>query len=29
MGRVHKEGSGTIWLENRGSVKSREIARAN
>ena len=29
MGRVCKEGSGTIWLEKRGCVRSREMARAN
>ena len=29
MGRKRKERSGTIWLEKRGYVQSREIARAN
>ena len=29
VGRVCKEGFGTIWLEKRGCVRSREVARAN
>ena len=29
MGRVHKKGFGTIWLEKRGYVQSKEMARAN
>ena len=28
MGRVRKQGSGTIWLEKRGCALSRELARA-
>ena len=29
VGIVRKEGSGTIWLEKRGCVQSRRMARAN
>ena len=29
MGRVRKEGFGTIWLEKRICARSKEIARAN
>ena len=28
MERVHKEGSGTMWLEKRGHLGLREMARA-
>ena len=28
-GRVRKEGFGMIWLEKRGCVQSKEIAKAN
>ena len=29
LGRVQKEGSGTVWLEKRGCIRSREMARAS
>ena len=29
VGRMHKEGFGTIWLEKRRCVRLREMARAN
>ena len=29
MGRVPKEGFGTMWLEKRGCIGSKEMARAN
>ena len=29
QGSVRKEGFGTIWLEERGCVQSKEMARAN
>ena len=29
MERVHKKGFGMIWLEKRGCVQSKEMARAN
>ena len=28
VGRVHKEGSGTIWLKKRGCIELTEMARA-
>ena len=29
VGRVRKEGFGTIWLEKRGGVRSKEMVRAH
>ena len=29
LGRVLKEGSGTIWLEKIGCIRSKEMARTN
>ena len=29
MRKVLKEGFGTIWLENRGCVRLKEMVRAN